>query len=78
MSFRTHFRPDITIVEVRGAVDACNADRLSDYIDDLTSSEWPLIVDHCGVDFFGGDGFRALPRMIQKCQRTAETRGVIA
>lgn len=26
----THFQPDLTIVEARGAVGACNADRLSD------------------------------------------------
>ena len=37
MSLRTHFQPDITIVDVGGVVDACNAERLSDYVADLAS-----------------------------------------
>jgi hypothetical protein len=28
ISLRTHFQPDITIVDVGGVVDACNAERL--------------------------------------------------
>lgn len=58
ISFRTHFQPDITIVEVRGAVDA--------------GSGSPLIVDLSGVDFFGGDGFRALVRIAQEFRRPAQ------
>ena len=58
MSLRAHFQPDITIVEVHGAIDACNADRLTDSIDGLASPGRPVIVDLGGVDFFGGDGFR--------------------
>ena len=65
MSLRTHFQPDITIVEVDGVVDACNAERLSDYVADLASPGRPLILDLYGVDFFGGDGFRALVRIAE-------------
>lgn len=50
LSLRTHFQPDLTIVEVHGAVDACNADRLSDCVDDLASRDRPLIFDLWGVD----------------------------
>ena len=70
MSLRTHFQPDITIVEVHGAVDACNAERLSDCVDDLASRDRPLILDLWGVDFFGGEGFRALVRIAEKFERT--------
>ena len=49
---------------------ACNADRLSDHVDDLVTPNRPLIVDLWGVDFFGADGFRALVRIAEKCQRT--------
>ena len=70
ISLRTHFQPDITIVEVHGAVDDCNADRLSDYVDNLASPGRPLILDLAGVDFFGGDGLRALAGIAEKSQRT--------
>lgn len=70
MSLRTHFQPDLTIVEAHGAVHAGNAARLSDCVDDLASRDRPLILDLWGVDFFGGDGFRALVRIAEKCQRT--------
>jgi hypothetical protein len=43
MSLHTHFQPEITILEVRGAVDAYNAERLSDHIDDLATGDRPLI-----------------------------------
>lgn len=43
MLLRTHNQADTTIVEVRGAVDACNAALLSDYADDLASVARPLI-----------------------------------
>ena len=70
MSLRTHFQPDITIVEVGGVVDAYNAERLSDYVADLASPGRPLILALYGVDFFGGDGVRALVRIAENCQRT--------
>lgn len=69
MSLHTHFQPEITIVEVRGAIDAYNAERLSGRIDDLATRDRPLIIDlHC-VDFFGSDGFRALVKIAETCQR---------
>ncbi|MGH3554154.1 MAG: hypothetical protein ACRDT5_16530, partial [Mycobacterium sp.] len=37
MSLRTHFQPGTTIVQVHGAVEACNAARLSHHVDDLAS-----------------------------------------
>jgi anti-anti-sigma factor len=69
MSLHTHFQPEITIVEVRGAVDAYNAERLSDHIDDLATRDRPLIIDLYCVDFFGSDGFRALVKIAETCQR---------
>lgn len=69
MSMRTHFQPDITVVEVQGAVDACNAQRLSDYAADLASAGRRLIVDLYGVDFFGRDGVRALINLAERCQQ---------
>jgi anti-anti-sigma factor len=69
MSLHTHFRPGITIVEVRGAIDAYNAERLSDHIDDLATRDRPLIIDLYCVDFFGCDGFRALVKIAETCQR---------
>ncbi len=70
ISLRTHFQPGTTIVQVHGAVEACNATRLSDYVDDLASAARPLILDLRGVDFFSGDGFRALVRIAEKSHRT--------
>lgn len=69
MSLHTHFQPEITIVEVRGAVDGYNAERLSDHIDDLATRDRPLIIDLYCVDFFGSDGIRALVRIAETCQR---------
>lgn len=63
-------RPDITIVEVYGAIDACNADRLSDGIGEAAGHGRPLVVDLGGVHFFGGDGFHALAEIGEKCWRT--------
>jgi hypothetical protein len=42
-SLRTHFQPDITIVEVGGVVDAGNVERPSDYVADLASHGRPVI-----------------------------------
>lgn len=77
MSLRTHFQPDITIVEVHGAFGACNAERLSDYVIDLASPTRPLTLDLCGVDFFGGDGVRALVSIAEHCQRTGARWAVV-
>lgn len=65
----THFWPAATIVEVRGTVDACNADRLGDCVRDLAGRGQPLVVDLSGVHFFGGDGFRALVGIAERCWR---------
>ena len=46
-----HFQPGTTIVRVHGAVDAGNAERLSDYVDDLASPGRFLILDLRGVSF---------------------------
>ncbi|OBF91142.1 hypothetical protein A5791_15365 [Mycobacterium sp. 852002-51163_SCH5372311] len=78
MSLHTHFQPEITIVEVRGAVDAYNAERLSDRIDDLATRHRPLIVDLRGVDFFGSDGFRGLVKIAETCQREGVRWALVA
>lgn len=72
MSLRTHSLPDITIVEAYGSVDACNAARLCDFVDNLANPGRPLILDLFGVDSFGGDGFGALVRIAENCR----SRGV--
>ncbi len=78
MSLCTRFLPGITIVEVHGGVDACNADRLSDYAGDLATPSRPQIADLCGVNFFGYDGFRALARMAEKCHRRSVRWALVA
>jgi anti-anti-sigma factor len=70
MLLRTHNQADTTIVEVRGAVDACNAALLSDYADDLASVARPLILDFSDVEFFGVDGLRTLVEITEKSQQT--------
>jgi anti-anti-sigma regulatory factor len=52
-------------------VDACNAERLSDYVDELASLGGPLILDLRGVGSFSDDGLRALVRIVEKSQRIA-------
>ena len=69
MSLHTHFRPEITIVEVRGAVDAYNAERLSDHIDDLVTHDRPLIIDLYCVDFFRRRRFPSIGQVAETCQR---------
>jgi anti-anti-sigma factor len=69
MALRTHFQPDSTVVEVDGVVDACSAGRLSDCVANLDGRTQPLVVDLSRVDFFGGDGFRALAGIDEKCWR---------
>lgn len=70
MSVRTHFQPGTTIVQVHGAVDAYNAERLSDHLDELASPGRSLILDLRGVRFFSDDGLRALVDIAEKSQRT--------
>lgn len=70
MSPHTHFQPGTTIVEVHGAVDTCNAEPLSNYVDHLASPGRSLILDLRRVDFFGRDGLRALGGIAEKSQRT--------
>ena len=77
MSLRTRFRQGIPIVEVRGAVDARDAERLSDYVTDLATSARPLILDLRGVDFFGGHGVRALVSIGEHHQRTGARWAVV-
>ena len=68
MSLSAHFRPDSTIVEVHGAIDACNAERLSDDVAALAGRGRPLVLDLYCVDFSGGDGFRGLVRIAERCK----------
>lgn len=78
MSLTTHFQPDITAVEVRGVLDACGAELLSDYVSDLANPGRSLIVDLSGVDFVGGQGFQVLIRFAQHCQRVGVQWAVVA
>jgi anti-anti-sigma factor len=71
ISLRSHFQPDITLVEVHGTVDARNADWLSNYVDTLASGHPPVVLDLRGVDSPGGEGFPGLAGIAEKCRRTA-------
>lgn len=68
MSLHTHFQPGATIVQVRGAVEGCDARRLSDYVSEVASSSRPLILDLRRVDFFTGEGFRTLIGIAERCR----------
>lgn len=70
MLLRTHFQPGTTIIQVLGAIEACNAARLSGYVDDLASAGRSLILDLRGVDFCSSDGLRALVEIVEKSQRS--------
>lgn len=65
MSLRTLFQPGMLIVQVRGAIEASNAGRLSDHIIDLANPDRPLILDLRGVNFINDDGFDALVRIAE-------------
>lgn len=77
MSTRTHFQPGATIIQVCGAIEAANANRLSNYIESLAGAERTLILDLRGVDFFGSEGFRALLRIAEKSRRTGSRWAVV-
>ena len=68
MSLRAHFRLDINIAEIHGPIDACNPEWLGDDVDNLARPDRPLVLGLYWVDFFGGDGFRALVRIVEKCK----------
>lgn len=70
MSLRTHFQPGMLIVQVRGAIEASNAARLSDHVTDLANPDRPLILDLRGVNFINDDGFHALVRIAECSHRT--------
>lgn len=70
MSLRTRFQPYLTTVEVCGAVDACNGQRLSEYVDDVAGPGRSLIVDLRGVNFLSYGGLSALVGIAVKSQRT--------
>lgn len=78
MSMRTHFQPGATIIQVCGAVESSNANRLSNYVDDLISAERSLIIDLRCVDFFGSEGFRVLVRIAEKCQQAGVRWALVA
>jgi anti-anti-sigma factor len=69
MSLSAHFQLDITIVEVHGAIDACNTERLSDYVAALAGPGRALVIDLYCVNFFGAEGFRAMVRITEQCKR---------
>lgn len=70
MSLRTQFQPGMLIVQVRGAIEACSAARLSDQITDLANPDRPVILDLRGVNFINDDGFYALVRFAEASRRT--------
>lgn len=70
MSLRSHFQPGMLIVQVRGAIEASNASRLSDHVTDLANPDRPLILDLRGVSFINDDGFYALVRIAEYSHRT--------
>lgn len=70
MSLRAHFQPYATTVQVCGAVDASNGQRLSEYVDGLANPSRGLILDLRGVNFLSDGGLSALVRIVEKSQRT--------
>lgn len=78
MSMRTHFQPGTTIIQICGAIEASNANRLSNCVDDLSIAERSLILDLRGVDFFGSEGFRALLGIAEKCLRNGVQWALVA
>jgi anti-anti-sigma factor len=70
MSLRTHFPPGTLIVQVTGAIEACNAARLSERITELANPDHSLILDLRGVNFINDDGFNALVRIAEYSHKT--------
>jgi anti-anti-sigma factor len=59
----------VVVVRAYGGIDATNAHTMTDYALGHATSDRGLIVDLCGVDFFGTEGFSALHRVAVGCAR---------
>jgi anti-anti-sigma factor len=57
------------VITVGGEVDACNAERVSDYVVGFVHVDHPLVLDLGGVEFLGVAGFRAIIRFAAECRR---------
>jgi anti-anti-sigma factor len=68
----------LTVISVRGEIDASNADELSQCASGLVSDCGALIVDLAEIDFIGLDGLRALFALNIRCARTVTTWALIA
>ena len=68
----------LTVVSVRGEIDASNADELSHCASELVSDCGALIVDLADIDFIGLDGLLALFALNIRCAGTATTWALIA
>lgn len=50
----------MTVVAIDGAIDARNAEHVSDYLADFIHLDEPLVVDLSSIDFLGLDGYRVI------------------
>jgi len=59
--------PSATVITAHGELDAANADQLTEFVERCVQNSSQLIVDLCGLDFFGTAGFSALHRINVVC-----------
>ncbi|GAC1405403.1 MAG: hypothetical protein NVS4B6_16480 [Mycobacterium sp.] len=60
-------RSQATVLTVSGELDASNADRFAECVDDLVVQGTPLIIDICALKFLGVQSFRTLADVGRAC-----------
>lgn len=73
-----HIDGRLTVLTIKGEVDAANIDTLTRHLRPLVPNGGALIVDLAGLEFLGGAGLRALIALNIECARTDTTWAVIA
>ena len=73
---RAHHRHLATVVTIRGAIDAVNVDRISDYTLRFILARHPLVLDLSGVNFFASAGISLLNLVDTAC-RAAESEWLL-
>jgi anti-anti-sigma factor len=69
VSLTVRFQSAPIIVDVKGEIDAGNAERVSTYVGNLLSLRRNFALNLSGVDFLGVEGFRALVGINRDCQQ---------
>jgi anti-anti-sigma factor len=65
--FSADWGPSGPVITVHGELDASNASELADYVQRCATHSRSLILDLCGVEFFGTAGFSALHTINARC-----------